>query len=1545
MLNRSLKSIFNLIGLIGIISIGIAQTQLGTDINGESGKGENFGGSISLDMHGDRVAVGDPKNDGTGTDAGHVKVYEYSSGSWSQLGADIDGEAAGDLFGGSVSMSHNGNRVAIGAEENDGRTLEEGADRVYNNVGHVRVYEYSGGSWSQLGADIDGKTNGDHTGVSVSMDLDGDRVAIGSPDNGEGFVRVYEYSGGSWSQLGADIDGEAAGDLFGISVSLDSDGDRVAIGAEENDGGGSNAGHARVYEYSSGSWSQLGADIDGESAGDLFGGSVSIDSDGSHVAIGAEENDGAGSNAGYVRVLEYNGTRWREVGYDIDGDGVGDLFGSAVSIDSDGDGVAIGGPGEDAIGYVAIFNPIDNDVPEVITSALAADNSYIDITWNEKIYSTLNATGDLPRTSGGVDSSDGYLTFSQNGGNATAGILTGIKAPDNTAVGSASALTGGETIGRVFMSFTGLPSGVEQIYLVANANSFYDPHGNAASTDSMGPITLNDIKGPTMTLTAAEGADGFTSNDATLSLTFTSSEATTDFAVGDITVTNGSLSDFASTSSTVYTATFTPTADGAVTIDVAAATFTDASSNNNTAADQFNWNYDSMAPTIVFFPANGSVGVALNTNITLTFNEPIRNNDNSALTNDNVDALIRLKTPIHSGIDIGFDATIDLTKKIITVNPTTDFSYSQTVYVGIGESVEDSVNNAIISAAASFTTTDTNRAPVLYTIGNQSTFEDVAISLVMSATDADLDKITFAGASSNSNVTVAVNDSLLTLYPAANWHGTTVITIIAVDNGPRTLTDSESFILTVRPVNDAPTALALDPDTVRENIPSGMHVGFFTATDVDTGETFTYNLISGNGSNDADNDKFLIINDTLRTSAMFDYESNDTLVIRVQVKDIGGLSYQTSKMVFVKDVPEPEIALSTSAINFGKVIVNRMGKKTISLSSVGIDTMVIDSVVVSGVGYSMDTKAYPVTLAPNLSTDFTFAFYPQVSGTSFGQANYYSNNISGIKQVSLVGEGVNDTIPPIILAPTTPITSTENQDVAITVNITDENEITKVNLYYQVGGSLEAVEQAATSNGDNTYTGTVNKDMVGINGLAYYYTATDEYSNFRHGDTLSLEIKYGQNRLTSAIAGTAYPNGVPKSKWRLISIPTHIDLNTINETIGDELGKPASDQTWLLYEDKGNANWLEAQDIKIGRGYWLHQRMEDDISFSVGSGKSVDLRNHTIRIPSGWSLMGNPYPFELKVSFDNASVYGPLTYGKSGIEGWDNETSTILPWEGYAIFNRTSDSVSLSINPLNTQESAKSKLLATKGWEIILSAENGEFGDVYNAMGRREDASETLDIWDNPEPPAMDKYISLAMNREDWGVDYALTSDIRSLDLMNGTWEMNLKTKDIDGPIQLASKLRGQLPSGVEVRLFDHIERKSYLLLEIYNGSITKFSNHYDYPMTLIVGELSYVDGMVAKIEASIPETFALDQNYPNPFNPVTTITFSLPVPSHVNLSVYNVLGQKVITLEKGWVNTGNHQTLWNGRDAQGNAVSSGLYFYSLEAENFRQVKKMLFLK
>ena len=101
-----------------------------------------------------------------------------------------------------------------------------------------------------------------------------------------------------------------------------------------------------------------------------------------------------------------------------------------------------------------------------------------------------------------------------------------------------------------------------------------------------------DNAGPTMTITAAEVTDGDTSGDATLSLTFTASEATTDFTSADITASNGTISDFNATSATVYTATFTPTAEGATSIDVAGSTFTDPAGNNNIAANQFNWTYD-----------------------------------------------------------------------------------------------------------------------------------------------------------------------------------------------------------------------------------------------------------------------------------------------------------------------------------------------------------------------------------------------------------------------------------------------------------------------------------------------------------------------------------------------------------------------------------------------------------------------------------------------------------------------------------------------------------------------------------------------------------------------------------------------------------------------------------------------------------------------------------------------------------------------------------------------------------------------------------------
>ena len=195
---------------------------------------------------------------------------------WTQIGVDIDGEAANDQFGYAVSLSSNGSVMAIGGLLNG----ENG-----QAAGHVRIYENQSGAWIQIGNDIDGEAEGDQFGNAVSVSADGSIVAIGAWGNegsgpGSGHVRIYENQSGTWTQIGNDIDGEAASDNSGYSVSLSSDGGMVAVGAYGNDGTANTAGHVRVYKLIAGTWTQQGADIDGEAADDYSGYSVSMRADG-----------------------------------------------------------------------------------------------------------------------------------------------------------------------------------------------------------------------------------------------------------------------------------------------------------------------------------------------------------------------------------------------------------------------------------------------------------------------------------------------------------------------------------------------------------------------------------------------------------------------------------------------------------------------------------------------------------------------------------------------------------------------------------------------------------------------------------------------------------------------------------------------------------------------------------------------------------------------------------------------------------------------------------------------------------------------------------------------------------------------------------------------------------------------------------------------------------------------------------------------------------------------------------------------------------------
>ena len=107
-------------------------------------------------------------------------------------------------------------------------------------------------------------------------------------------------------------------------------------------------------------------------------------------------------------------------------------------------------------------------------------------------------------------------------------------------------------------------------------------------------------------------------------------------------------------------------------------------------------------------------------------------------------------------------------------------------------------------------------------------------------------------------------------------------------------------------------------------------------------------------------------------------------------------------------------------------------------------------------------------------------------------------------------------------------------------------------------------------------------------------------------------------------------------------------------------------------------------------------------------------------------------------------------------------------------------------------------------------------------------------------------------------------------------------------------------------------------------------------------GALTVVD----EFSVLTPEDYKLSQNYPNPFNPTTTIEFSLPVANNISLTIYNMVGQEVITLvDQPMMDAGSHSIVWNGLDRDGTSVSSGTYIYKLRYGNMSKVRQMTFMK
>ncbi|PHS07163.1 MAG: hypothetical protein COA88_09205 [Kordia sp.] len=309
--------------------------QLGSAIVGVDQGDLGVSSPVSMNADGSIFSIGVPAYHSNGLlNSGYVRIYEYVSGNWIQIGSDIIGEVAGDRVGSSVSISDDGNIIAIGAT---GTT----------SFGFARVYENIAGTWTQIGADINDGSSSGSFGYSISLSNNGSIVAISNPSGGEfskGLTRIYENIAGDWIQIGGDINGESNSDRSGWSLDISDDGNIVAIGSIYGSNGTVDSGHVRVFENIANVWTQIGSTIGGQDDSDWFGLSLSLNNDGSIVAIGSFFHD---SSRGHVRVYENQSGSWVQIDNDIDGDYVGESFGYSVSLNNSGSIMAIGARSND----------------------------------------------------------------------------------------------------------------------------------------------------------------------------------------------------------------------------------------------------------------------------------------------------------------------------------------------------------------------------------------------------------------------------------------------------------------------------------------------------------------------------------------------------------------------------------------------------------------------------------------------------------------------------------------------------------------------------------------------------------------------------------------------------------------------------------------------------------------------------------------------------------------------------------------------------------------------------------------------------------------------------------------------------------------------------------------------------------------------------------------------------------------------------------------------------------------------------------------------
>ena len=574
-----------------------------------------------------------------------------------------------------------------------------------------------------------------------------------------------------------------------------------------------------------------------------------------------------------------------------------------------------------------------------------------------------------------------------------------------------------------------------------------------------------------------------------------------------------------------------------------------------------------------------------------------------------------------------------------------------------------------------------------------------------------------------------------------------------------------------------------------------------------------------------------------------------------------------------------------------------------------------------------------------------FSHIPIGQGTTTRDSVKIVNSIGGIvsKDISsdsfAVGSGFFNATqsllaePPVISDFEFPsIIEKNGEPIFLSATIYDLNGISDADIYLQMGGSSEEIIFPMSRVSNSNYEVLIPDSLIGPNNFRARIVGVDNMSYSSTSDYGSTEIQFSNSELTMANEHSAYPDGIGKEKWRLMSWPSQVKNTSL------AFSELNDGHVFYVWEPVKEA-YSVANQIKKGQAYWFRHEYKEAVLFQEDTSFALPLNEFVIDLERGWNLVSNPFSFPVTFRADT-SVNTPITYGLSGSgKGWSSPQNELHPWNGYAVY--TGERATMTLLPFEEQDTSLARVASAGDWYLNIKLESKNQINHSAVLGRRKHASNGQGIFDTPIYPDIEKNISIAMDL-DGSTGFNYIRDIRGLDDFNGIW--NVRLNDLGDEFMISSDQIGLLPEEIHFGVVNINERK--VTLNFLNQEV-RVSNNFNsaYDIKIIAGDKEYVESMSQDILSNIPEDFALGQNYPNPFNPVTNMDYTLPQRSRVTISIYNVLGQEIKNLVDREQDYGFHSISWDGTDMNGREVSSGVYFTQMRSTSFSQTKKMLLLK